>query len=190
MSILINLLPSDIFLMLFALTCSPDKNPGVKGAHERFARLGTIAAILRDSAGRKRCVYATRLGFTLLTGDEGMITSTKTAYRDGGALDTTIRVGDRVWWCVYIPLGQGWITEFLSGPSKEVLVFLTTITSLLQYIVQRMTYKSDLKRIARIVSEAKLAAWGPRMIPVEGKRKVCPFFLGSFMMSNLLYNVR
>lgn len=37
---------------------SPDKNPDVKGIHERFARLGVIAAILRDSEGRKRCVNA------------------------------------------------------------------------------------------------------------------------------------
>jgi len=33
---------------------SPDKNPGVKGIHERFARLGVITAILRDPEGRKR----------------------------------------------------------------------------------------------------------------------------------------
>lgn len=32
----------------------PDKNPGVKNAHERFARLGVVAAILRDAEGRKR----------------------------------------------------------------------------------------------------------------------------------------
>ncbi|KLO08266.1 DnaJ-domain-containing protein [Schizopora paradoxa] len=32
----------------------PDKNQGVKGAHERFARLGVIAQILRNSEGRER----------------------------------------------------------------------------------------------------------------------------------------
>lgn len=32
----------------------PDKNPGVKDAHERFARLGVIAKMLRDSEGRER----------------------------------------------------------------------------------------------------------------------------------------
>jgi hypothetical protein len=36
---------------------SPDKNPGVKGINERFARLGVITAILRDTEGRKRCVH-------------------------------------------------------------------------------------------------------------------------------------
>lgn len=33
---------------------SPDKNKGVKDAHERFARLGVVAAILRDPAKRER----------------------------------------------------------------------------------------------------------------------------------------
>jgi hypothetical protein len=35
---------------------SPDKNPGVKNAPERFARLGVIANILRNKASRKRYV--------------------------------------------------------------------------------------------------------------------------------------
>jgi len=32
----------------------PDKNPGVKGAHERFAQLGVIAQILRNGESRER----------------------------------------------------------------------------------------------------------------------------------------
>ncbi|TFY83478.1 hypothetical protein EWM64_g534 [Hericium alpestre] len=32
----------------------PDKNPNVKGIHERFARLGVIATILRNTEARKR----------------------------------------------------------------------------------------------------------------------------------------
>ncbi|KAI0268247.1 DnaJ-domain-containing protein [Gloeopeniophorella convolvens] len=32
----------------------PDKNPGVKGAQERFARLGVVGAILRSQEGRER----------------------------------------------------------------------------------------------------------------------------------------
>lgn len=35
---------------------SPDKNPGVKGAQERFARLGVIGSILRSQEGRERSV--------------------------------------------------------------------------------------------------------------------------------------
>jgi hypothetical protein len=54
-----------------------------------------------------------------------------------------------------------------------VLVFLTLLTSVLQYTVQRMTYQNDLRRIETIIGNAKLAAWGPKMIPVDGKRKVC-----------------
>lgn len=53
-----------------------------------------------------------------------------------------------------------------------VFVFLIILTSGLQYLVQRINYKRDLKRIERIVSKAKAAAWGPKMIPINGKRKV------------------
>jgi hypothetical protein len=39
-------------------------------------------------------------------------------------------------------------------------------------MVQRINYIRDLQRIERIVGKAKAAAWGPKMIPVNGKRKV------------------
>ena len=47
-------------------------------------------------------------------------------------------------------------------------------------MVQRINYKRDLQRIERIVGKAKAAAWGPKMIPVNGKRKVrsLPFTYG------------
>ena len=35
---------------------SPDKNPGVKGIQERFARLGVISHILRNQESRERSV--------------------------------------------------------------------------------------------------------------------------------------
>ncbi|KAK0453512.1 DnaJ-domain-containing protein [Armillaria borealis] len=54
----------------------------------------------------------------------------------------------------------------------SVLVFLTVLTSSLQYIIQKMNYRRDLERIERIRQDARLAAWGPKMIPVEGQRKV------------------
>jgi len=113
----------------------PDKNPGVKGVHERFARLGVIAAILRDSAGRERYDHF---------------------YKNG------------------VPRwrGTGYYYSRWRPGIAEVLIFLTLLTSLLQYMVQRMTYKNDLRRIETIIGEAKLAAWGPKMIPIDGKRKV------------------
>lgn len=40
--------------VFFDVAVSPDKNPGVVGIHERFARLGVIAAILRGTESRKR----------------------------------------------------------------------------------------------------------------------------------------
>lgn len=35
-----------------------------------------------------------------------------------------------------------------------------------------MNYKNDLNRIERFITKARLAAWGPKLQPVEGKRKV------------------
>ncbi|KAF7977442.1 hypothetical protein HWV62_3607 [Athelia sp. TMB] len=113
----------------------PDKNPNVKGIHERFARLGIIATILRTTEGRKRYDHF---------------------YKNG------------------VPRwrGTGYYYSRWRPGMLEVSIFLISLTSLLQYIVQRMTYKADLQRIEKIVSEAKLAAWGPKMIPVQGSRKI------------------
>jgi len=113
----------------------PDKNPGVKGIHERFARLGVIAAILRDPAGRTRYDHF---------------------YKNG------------------VPRwrGTGYYYSRWRPGMVEVLIFLTILTSGLQYTVQLMTHKNDLKRIEIILSDARLAAWGPKRIPIDGKRKV------------------
>jgi len=54
----------------------------------------------------------------------------------------------------------------------SVLIFLTIVSSGLQYFIQRFNYQRDLKRIEHVVHEARLAAWGAKMIPVEGQRKV------------------
>ncbi|KAL5530671.1 hypothetical protein ACEPAF_6929 [Sanghuangporus sanghuang] len=53
-----------------------------------------------------------------------------------------------------------------------VVVFLLFVTTGLQYFIQRVNYKNDLGRIERFVREARLAAWGPKMVPLEGRRKV------------------
>ena len=45
-----------IFLRARCLRKSPDKNPGVKGAQDRFARLGVVGSILRNQEGRERSV--------------------------------------------------------------------------------------------------------------------------------------
>jgi len=113
----------------------PDKNPNVKGVHERFARLGVISTILRDKESRKRYDFF---------------------YKNG------------------VPKWRGtgyYYSRFRPGLGS-VLVFLIILTSILQYLAQRINYKRDLERIERIVSKAKAAAWGPKMIPINGKRKV------------------
>ena len=53
-----------------------------------------------------------------------------------------------------------------------MLGFLVVLSTGLHYVVQRMNYKRDLARIEYILSQAKLAAWGPKMIPAGGRRKV------------------
>ncbi|KAJ1309207.1 hypothetical protein OPQ81_004876 [Rhizoctonia solani] len=112
----------------------PDKNPGVKGAHERYARLGKVYGILKGE-GRDRYNFF---------------------YKNG------------------VPKWRGtgyYYSRFRPGLGT-VLVFLALLTSTLQYFVQKMNYTRDLERVRDLVNRAKLAAWGPRMIPVEGTRKV------------------
>ncbi|KAF8812521.1 DnaJ-domain-containing protein [Phlegmacium glaucopus] len=113
----------------------PDKNPNVKGIHERFARLGVISTILRNKESRKRYDFF---------------------YKNG------------------VPKwrGTGYYYQRFRPGLGSVFVFLTILTSGLQYLVQRINYKRDLERIERIVGKAKAAAWGPKMVPINGKRKV------------------
>lgn len=68
--------------------------------------------------------------------------------------------------------GTGYYYSRFRPGLGSVLVFLTVLTSSLQYIIQKMNYRRDLERIERIRQDARLAAWGPKMIPVEGQRKV------------------
>lgn len=113
----------------------PDKNPGKKNVHERFARLGVVATILRNPETRKRYDFF---------------------YKNG------------------VPKWRGtgyYYSRFRPGLGT-VTVFLIILTSSLQYIVQRMNYRRDLERIEHVIREARLAAWGTKMNPVEGQRKV------------------
>ncbi|TFK55945.1 DnaJ-domain-containing protein [Heliocybe sulcata] len=118
-----------------SLQLHPDKNPGVKGIQERFARLGVVAAILRSSEGRERYDFFYKNGFPRWKG---------TGY-------------------YYARFRPGLIT---------VLGFLIVLTSGLQYVAQRITYKRDLERVQRFIREARTAAWGPKLTPLEGPRKV------------------
>jgi len=113
----------------------PDKNPGVKGAQERFARLGVVSSILRSEEGRERYDFF---------------------YKNG------------------VPRWRGtgyYYARFRPGLGT-VLVFLTGLTTGLHYVVQRMNYRRDLARIDHILERAKLAAWGPKMIPAGTRKKV------------------
>ncbi|KAF9226548.1 DnaJ-domain-containing protein [Gyrodon lividus] len=113
----------------------PDKNPGVKGIQERFARLSIITNILRSPEGRKRYDFF---------------------YKNG------------------VPKWRGtgyYYARFRPGLGT-VLVFLTLLTSALQYLVHKMNYKRDIEKVREAIREARLAAWGQRMVPLEGRRKV------------------
>ena len=80
--------------------CSPDKNPDVKGIHERFARLGVISTILRNKEGRKRCVscrFSLFLASSKLMGSVvDMTSSIRTVCRNGGEPAITTHVSDLV----------------------------------------------------------------------------------------------
>lgn len=55
---------------------------------------------------------------------------------------------------------------------QTVFVFLTIVSSGVQYLVQRMNYKRDVARVEDVISQARSAAWGNKLTPVEGQRKV------------------
>jgi DnaJ family protein C protein 1 len=42
----------------------------------------------------------------------------------------------------------------------------------MQYMVQKMNYNRDLARIETIIQNAKTAAWGNKLIPADGQKKV------------------
>ncbi|KAJ7283561.1 DnaJ domain-containing protein [Mycena rebaudengoi] len=60
-----------------------------------------------------------------------------------------------------------------------VSIFLILVTSGFHYTVQHITYRTDLQRVQRFIKEAQLAAWGPKLIPIEGQRKVKVNLAGS-----------
>ncbi|KAF8205056.1 hypothetical protein BJ912DRAFT_940119 [Pholiota molesta] len=59
-----------------------------------------------------------------------------------------------------------------------VAIFLTILTSGLQFMIQKITYRKDLERIELIVSKAKSTAWGPKMVPIPGRRRKVRINLG------------
>ncbi|KZT12474.1 DnaJ-domain-containing protein [Laetiporus sulphureus 93-53] len=114
----------------------PDKNPNDKKAHERFARLGIVSSILRNTEKRERYDFF---------------------YKNG------------------VPKWRGtgyYYLRFRPGLGT-VLTFLIIVTSTLHYVIQGLNYKRDLKRINFIAEQARIAAWGTKLIPTsEGQRKV------------------
>ncbi|VDC07300.1 unnamed protein product [Peniophora sp. CBMAI 1063] len=113
----------------------PDKNPGVKNAHERFARLGVIGKILREKESRARYDFF---------------------YKNG------------------VPRWRGtgyYYSRFRPGLGT-VLVFLTILSSILQYVFQKMNYTRDIERIELITSQARKLAWGERLTPLSNRRRI------------------
>ncbi|KAJ7094680.1 DnaJ domain-containing protein [Mycena belliarum] len=75
--------------------------------------------------------------------------------------------------------GTGYYYSRFRPGLGSVFVFLVLVSSGFQYIVQHITYRTDLQRIEGFVQDARLAAWGPKMMPVEGQRKVKVNLAGS-----------
>lgn len=98
-----------------------------------------------------------------------MISFTRMACQSGEELAITTAVSGQVSGYVFLSL----VDVVLSSTAcQSVFVFLTIVSSGLQYFIQRFNYQRDLKRIEHVVREARLAAWGGKMVPVEGQRKV------------------
>jgi DnaJ homolog subfamily C member 1 len=124
--------------------------------HERFARLGVISTILRKKESRERYDFFYKNGVPKWRGT-GYYYS---RFRPGLGvcpLQLTLSVAPAL---TIVPLAQ------------SVLIFLIVLTSGLQLLVQSMNYSRDLKRIEKVRGEAMSAAWGPKLVPAEGQRKV------------------
>jgi hypothetical protein len=78
-------------------------------------------------------------------------------------------------------IGTGYYYNRFRPGLGTVLIFLTLLTSLLQNVVHRITYKSELERVRRFMLLARKAAWGPQLKRNEAPRKVkvgsVPFLL-------------
>nr|GAT59925.1 predicted protein [Mycena chlorophos] len=73
-----------------------------------------------------------------------------------------------------VPVWRGtgyYYSRFRPGLGTAI-VFLIIATSGFQYAAQHVNSRRDLARIEDIVRQARQVAWGPRMVPVEGQRKV------------------
>jgi hypothetical protein len=88
----------------------------------------------------------------------------------GAALGTIILVSAQAWG--YADNLYSFYASILTWATQTVLVFLTALSTGLHYIIQHMNYKRDLARVEYIISQAKQAAWGPKMLPVGSRRKV------------------
>ncbi|KAJ7713756.1 DnaJ domain-containing protein [Mycena maculata] len=75
--------------------------------------------------------------------------------------------------------GTGYYYSRFRPGLGSVFVFLVLVTSGFHYIVQHLNYRSDLERVNRFVKEAQLVAWGPKLVPIEGQRKVKVNLAGS-----------
>ncbi|KAJ7682708.1 DnaJ domain-containing protein [Mycena polygramma] len=75
--------------------------------------------------------------------------------------------------------GTGYYYSRFRPGLGSVFVFLILVTSGFHYIVQHINYRNDSVRIERFVKEAQLAAWGPKLVPIEGQRKVKVNIAGS-----------
>jgi hypothetical protein len=69
-------------------------------------------------------------------------------------------------------IGTGYYYNRFRPGLGTVLIFLTLLTSLLQHVVHRITYKSELERVRKFMLLARKAAWGPQLKRNEAPRKV------------------
>ncbi|EJT52418.1 endoplasmic reticulum protein [Trichosporon asahii var. asahii CBS 2479] len=119
-----------------SLELHPDKNPGVPGIQQKFARLGVITGILRDGERRDRYNFFLKNG---------------------------------------VPKWKGFgyaYTRWRPGMGF-VICFLVLFTALMHYVVMRMNYARDSKKVEYFTEAALRQARG-------ANRKVrVPFYEGS-----------
>jgi len=68
--------------------------------------------------------------------------------------------------------GTGYYYSRFRPGVGTVFTFLALVTSVMQYIFKKMNYNRDVVRIEKIIHEAKIAAWGNKLVPGAGQKKV------------------
>lgn len=172
--------------------CSPDKNPGVKNIHDRFARLGVITAILRSPEGRDRYNVGIRFDYAShhlrhLSAHRPLYAAPGTEYHlldaqlysrfphpPHSVLTIVVRLTAQFFYKNGVPKwrGTGYYYSRYRPTLSHTLIFIAFLTSLAQRLVMQLNYNKDKRRVEYFERTARSLAGGGGMMKkvAEGEK--------------------